>query len=158
MNGCPYNVPSFNLGTTIPRPVIPRRVSSSSGVSLTTFIIFALLMFFLISEVYTYARKVCLDHQRRMRAMCVSHQVALDAKLQRICSAHKKCFEERLEEVRCKCDCKCEDEETENCYEEDLVDHEVEKPETEFERVEENMVLDTIPEESTDHFGGFKTD
>ena len=148
MNGCPYNVPSFNYA---PRNVVPRR-APSSGVGFTTFIIFALLMIFLISEVYNYARKVCLDHQRRMRTMCVSHQVALDAKLHRICSAHKKCFEDRLEEVRCKCESSCEDEE-ESCCEEEIKT----QPENEFEQVEETVVLDTIQEEP-DHFGGFKTD
>lgn len=147
MNGCPYNLPSFNY---TPRAVVPRR-ATSSGVSLTTFIIFTLLMVFLMSEVYNYARKVCLDHQRHMRAMCVSHQVALDAKLQRICSAHKKCLENRLEEIRCKCHCECEEEkEKENCCEDE--------DEVEDEEVEtDGHVLAPIPEEP-EEFSGFKID
>ena len=148
MNGCPYNVPSFNFA---PRPIVPRRVSNSSGVSFTVFLIFALLMLFLMSEVYTYSRKVCLDHQRRMRAMCISHQVALDAKLRKVCTSHQKLIDDRLEEVRCKCECerKCEEnEEEEFCDEED---------ENDFEEVEGSRRLCPIPEEPS-HFDGFKTD
>lgn len=138
MNGYQCNVPNF----TFPRNVVPHRSPVSSGVSFTTFIVFAIIVLFLISEVYNYARKVCMDHQRRMRMICVSHQTALESKLKYVCSTHQKLFEEfKTEEVRCKCKCKCRETESENCESDEK------ENENDFEEIKETRGLCTIPED-----------
>lgn len=144
MNVCPYTMQYM-----VPRNIqAPRRSSGIVG-----FIIIAILFAFLLSELYVYAEKLCMDHQRRMKSTCVAHQVALENKFRRMCECHKVMLERRLEEIKCKCNCNCERENDSNSDFEtnsELEFSDEKESESESESVSNNGFerLDTIPEET----------